>query len=172
MIAEDFSTLVTLYKDKVFNTCLGFVKNSEDAKDLAQEVFVEIYRKGTSFRGESHLSTWIYRIAVNKSLEYIRKNSRQKRNGSREAMNPVFETTEFNHPGVKLENQERSRLLFAAIESLPTDQKVAFTLQKVEGLTVAEISKVMAKTTSSVESLLHRAKENLRTKLKTYYDEQ
>ena len=76
----------------------------------------------------------------------------------------------FYHPGVSLENKERSAILFAAIDSLPEPQRIAFTLQKVEGLSIEEISKVMLKTLSSIESLLHRAKHNLRIKLNTYYE--
>ncbi|HLF34034.1 MAG TPA: sigma-70 family RNA polymerase sigma factor, partial [Cyclobacteriaceae bacterium] len=76
---QAFRQLVEEYQDKVYNTCLGFVRNEEEADDLAQEVFVEVFSSVQSFRGDSKLSTWIYRIAVTKSLELIRSKKRKKR---------------------------------------------------------------------------------------------
>ena len=82
---------------------------------------------------------------------------------------PVFEIPDFNHPGVKLDNKENARVLFAAINKLPTQQKIAFTLNKVEGLSYKEISEVMETTLASVESLMHRAKNNLKKSLEGYF---
>src|SRR5210317_2479206 len=78
---EAFRYLVDQYQDKVYNTCISFVKNPDDADDLTQEVFLEVYNSIHKFRLESKLSTWIYRISVNKSLEYLRKMKRKKRFG-------------------------------------------------------------------------------------------
>lgn len=169
MADSNFKTIVSTYKNKVFNTCLGFVKNKEDAEDLAQEVFIEVYQKMDSFLGNSEIGTWLYRIAVNKSLESIRKKKRLKRSGEMEGIE-TNEAVSFEHPGIALENKERAAVLFKAIDLLPDGQKVAFTLQKLEGLTVSEIGKVMKKSNSSVESLLFRAKENLKKELKSYYE--
>lgn len=77
---------------------------------------------------------------------------------------------DFNHPGVILENKERSAVLFRAVEKLNDSQKSAFVLSKIEGLSVKEISKIMNLTESSVESLLHRAKNNLKKLLSDYYN--
>ena len=79
------------------------------------------------------------------------------------------EATDFNHPGVQAENKEQSRILFCAIEKLPDSQKIAFTLHKLEGLSYEQIAGVMQKTLSSVESLMHRAKTNLKKALYDYY---
>mgnify|MGYP000663438813 CR=1 FL=1 len=173
---QTFEDIVYEFQDRVYNTCLGFLKNEEDARDAAQNVFIRVYRNMEKFKGESSLGTWIYRIAVNTSLEEIRKSKRKKR-----ITNPMeidstlenqnFQTGYFYHPGVELENKERSAILFQAIDQLPELQKVAFTLHKVEGLTYEEVSKVMEKSLSSIESLMHRAKLNLRSKLKEYYED-
>ena len=167
----DFDQLVSEYKNKIFNTCLGFVKNQEDAEDLAQEVFIEVYKKLDTFRGASKIGTWLYRIAVNKSLEFIRKGKAEKRKAEMHCSGKGSElvSDRFYHPGLSLENKERGAILFEAIDSLSEHQKVAFTLQKVEGLTQSEVAQVMERSEGSVESLLHRAKENLRMKLKEYY---
>jgi RNA polymerase sigma-70 factor (ECF subfamily) len=168
--------IVEKYQDRVYNTCLGFLKNEEEAQDVAQEVFINIFQHLERFKGDASLSTWIYRIAVNKSLEHIRKSRRLKRQGNILGMDSKTEQTipanPFYHPGVELENKERAAILFGAIDQLAEPQKIAFTLHKVEGLSYEEISNIMEKSLSSIESLMHRAKMNLRTKLKDYYEEE
>ena len=77
--------------------------------------------------------------------------------------------TEFNHPGVQLEQKERSEQLFKAINQLPENQKVVFTLHKIDGLTYKEVSEITQKSISSVESLMFRAKKNLQLQLEQYY---
>ena len=110
---EAYAKLLDDYQSLVFNTCLSFVPNIEDAEDLAQEVFVEVYNSVSKFKGNSKLSTWIYRIAVNKSLEFIRKKNTKKRFGFMQSITgnsiPIDKTvyfTEFNHPGIQLEQKE------------------------------------------------------------------
>jgi len=120
------------------------------------------------------LSTWIYRIAVNKSLEYLRKMKRKKRSGflfwiSNEDSESHLEVPDFNHPGVMVENKEKAVILFQAIDNLPENQRIAFTLHKVEDLSYLQIAEVMQKSISSVESLMHRAKKNLKKELYNYY---
>lgn len=168
-----FKELVDLYQKKVYNTCLGFVKNKEEADDLAQEVFIEIFRSIVKFRGESKISTWIYRIAVTKSLQYLRAKSRKKRfayfTGLFLGAESSISMTDFEHPGVIAENKERSKILFHAIDKLPESQKTAFTLHKLENLSYEEIADIMKKSMSSIESIMHRAKLNLQKDLYNYY---
>jgi len=171
---EAFRYLVDQYQDKVYNTCISFVKNPDDADDLTQEVFLEVYNSIHKFRLESKLSTWIYRISVNKSLEYLRKMKRKKRFGFLFAID--FERNqrdnvelELNHPGILAENKEKAAILYRAIEKLPENQRIAFTLHKLEDLSYDQISEIMNKSLSSVESIMHRAKLNLRKELFNYY---
>ena len=81
----------------------------------------------------------------------------------------LHEAPDFHHPGVSLDNKERAAVLFGAIEKLPESQKIAFTLHKMEGLSYQQVSEVMNATVSSVESLLHLARNNLRKHLNDYY---
>lgn len=171
-----YSRLLDEFQHKVYASCLSFVPNREDAEDVAQEVFVEVYNSIHKFKGNAKLSTWIYRIAVNKSLEFIRKKSAKKRfgfmqsiTGSEIPMDKTAYFTEFNHPGIQLENKENSEMLFKAINQLPEAQKVVFTLSKIDGLSYKEISEVTHKSVSSIESLLFRAKKNLQKILTKYY---
>jgi RNA polymerase sigma-70 factor (ECF subfamily) len=167
---------VGTYSSNVFNTALAILQNQEDAEDISQEVFIELFRSVSRFRGESSLSTWIYRITVTKSLEHIRKNSRKKRSGlftrilGTEKTVDISTVDPFYHPGISLENRERSAILFKAIEKLPDNQKIAFLLHKVEGLAQAEIADIMKLSVSAVESLIVRAKQKLKSLLSVYYD--
>lgn len=170
-----FKYLVDTYQTKVYNTVLAIVQNSEEAEDVAQEVFMEVYESIEKFRGEAKVSSWVYRIATTKALEAYRKRKTQKRWGGflsslfGENEEVVHHPADFVHPGVLLENKERSTILFKAISKLADNQKIAFTLHHVEGLSYQEITEVMQLSLSSVESLLFRAKSNLRTLLKEYY---
>lgn len=170
-----FRTIVQKFQNQVYNTCLGFLQNEEDAEETAQDVFIEVYKSVKSFRGDAKLSTWIYRIATTKSLELIRKNKRKKRFAFLQSIGggEYYETAQqatFEHPGVILENKEQAQTLFNTIATLPESQRVAFTLHKVEGLPYAEIATVLDTSVSSVESLMFRARKSLQKKLKTYYE--
>ncbi len=171
-----FREVVDLFRDQVFNTALGLVQNREDAEDITQDVFVEVFQSLGQFRGDSKLSTWIYRITVQKSLEHIRNSRRKKRAGNllsifgKENILPVAASAPFYHPGVKLENKELSAVLFEAISRLTENQRIAFTLHKVEALSYAEITEILQVSLSSVESLMFRAKQNLQKLLSAYYE--
>ena len=173
-----FKTLVVKYQLMVVNTCYGFVHNREDAEDIAQEVFIEVHKSIHKFRKEAKISTWLYRISVNKSLNFIRDNKKntwfqsldilfnsEKKTGKViELSNPVNDT-----PDKIIENKETADFIYEAISTLPENQKVAFTLHKYEDLSYKEIAEVMELSLSSVESVLFRAKKNLQTKLIKQY---
>jgi RNA polymerase sigma-70 factor (ECF subfamily) len=171
-----FKSLVKQFQNKVYSTTLSILQNTEDAEDLTQEVFVEVFQSIHKFKGDSKLSTWIYRIAVTKSLEFLRKKKAKKRFAivrnllGEEEPEPIVQLSDFYHPGIVLENKERAIILFAAIGNLPENQKTAFVLHKLEDLSYEEIAKVMQVTLGSVESLMFRAKKNLRKLLEDYYE--
>ena len=170
---EAFKNLVNAYSDRVYNTALGFLRNPEDAEDVAQEVFIEVFNSIGKFKGDSKLATWIYRITINKSLDFLKKRKSKKRFAfvtsifSKEGA--AEDIPDFEHPGVLMENKERAKVLFSAISKLPDSQKTAFTLNKIEDLTYKEISDIMDTSVSSVESLIYRAKENLKKLLNNFY---
>ncbi len=169
---QAFKELINHFKDKVFNTCYGFVQNKADADDLAQEVFIEIYRSIHNYKGESTLSTWIYRISTNKAIDLLRKNKRQRKAGLHTAEDDELlniQHEDDKNPQEVLEQKERIHVLNQAIAQLPKNQKIAFTLNKYEQLSYKEIAEIMQTSVSSVESLLFRAKGNLQKLLKKYY---
>lgn len=171
-----FKELVESYRNMVVNTCFGLLHNTEDAEDVAQDVFVEVFRSVENFRADSKISTWLYRIAVNRSLNFIRDNQKRKWfqsfedavESKKEALNQLAKGYSDN-PETELENSQRALILHEAIDSLPENQRVAFTLNKYEDLAYKEISEVMNLSVSSVESLIHRAKKNLQKKLYKCY---
>lgn len=170
-----FKELVETRQSLVFNTVLGFLQNQEDAEDVTQDVFIKVFESIEQFKGESALSTWIYRVAVTTALEFIRRKKRKKRFGFLSPIlgddnEPTLELPDFHHPGVSLDNKEKSAILFKAIKELPENQQIAFILNKVEGLSYQEVAEIMKTSLSAVESLLHRAKTNLKEILKKLYN--
>ena len=172
-----FRLLVETYKDRMYHTILGFIQNTEDAEDVLQDVFIKVYEHIGNFKGDSSLATWMYRICVTQSLDVIRKKGRKKRVGTvlsllgigHETENLAIENV---HPGVLAENREQATFLFKAMQELPQNQRAAFVLQRVEGLSQQEIAEVMESSIGAVESLLSRAKQNLKKTLTSYYYEQ
>lgn len=151
----------------VYNTVLGILQQAEEAEDISQEVFIEVYRSIGSFKGDAKLSTWIYRISITKALDRKKYHQRKKRSGGllglfRKNDDLPLEIPDMEHPGVVLANKERSVMLFKALNSLPEDQRVAFVLQKMEGLSQRDIGDILQRSEGAVESLLQRAKINLR----------
>ena len=173
---KSFRELINQFGDRVFNTALGLLQHQENAEDVTQEVFIEIFRSLKHFRGDSSLSTWIYRITMQKALGHIRISRSARRSGilfslfGREDQVNLTSDAPFYHPGILLENKERAAILFRAISKLPVTQRTAFVLHKVEGLSQGEIAEIMDTSVSSVESLIVRAKRKLQVLLSDYYD--
>jgi len=169
-----FKSVVETWQDMVYNTAIGILQNAQDAEDVTQETFMQAFESVASFKGESKFSTWLYRITVSKAMDHIRKKKRKKRFAFIQSLygkndQPVIDPPDFFHPGVSMENKENAAVLFKAMEQLPPNQKTAFVLNKVEGLSYLEIGEVMKITDSAVDALLHRAKANLKKILKDYY---
>jgi RNA polymerase sigma-70 factor (ECF subfamily) len=172
---DAFRELVDEHQKFVTNTCYRFVQIIETAEDITQDVFVEVFRSIHNFRGDSKLSTWIYRIAVTRSLDYLKMMKRKKRFAKLKSIfgdegKEVEISSTHEIPGNKAEDEDRIRILNWALESLAENQRVAFTLSKYDEMTYKEISEIMGTTVSAIESLIHRAKTNLKKKLYKYYE--
>ncbi|MBK8609592.1 MAG: RNA polymerase sigma factor [Chitinophagaceae bacterium] len=169
-----FTRLVDEYQDLVYNTALGIVQNEEDADDITQEVFVQVYQSVSSFRGDSKMSTWLYRITLGKALDHEKKKKRKKRFGVMQRLftgerEDGLTAAEFNHPGIQLEQKENAAALFYALKQIPENQRIAFTLHKLEGRSYQEVAEIMNTSLYAVESLMGRAKGNLKKELEKYY---
>ena len=170
-----FKSFFDHYKKKVYNTAAGFLTNTEEAEDITQEVFIQVFRSIKDFKKNSQLSTWIYRITVTKCLDQLRKKKTKKRFAF---ITDIFEKDDsdkkesfvnYEHPGIETEKKELSVILFKEIDKLPENQRIAFVLNKVEQLGYREISEIMDTSVPAVESLISRAKANLKKKLEKYY---
>lgn len=167
-----FADIVEQSQGMVYNTALSIVQNEADAEDITQEVFIEVYESLDDFREEAQLSTWIYRITVNKALDFEKRKKRHKHGGLLKRIFSVKEEEEpanFNHPGAQLDNKEKAAILFKALKKLPQNQQVAFTLHKIEGLPYKEVAEIMETSLYAVESLMARAKSSLKKILEQYY---
>lgn len=168
-----FRLLVEQYREKVSAICYNFVLNREDARDLAQEVFIEVHASISGFRKEARLSTWIYRIAANKSINFLKKKKRSKfivllDDQISSATAPQFAASG-SESDAGFDDKEMAAMLDKAISSLPDSQRVAFTLSKYDELPYKEIADIMELSVSSVESLIHRAKLRLQKQLSGYF---
>lgn len=169
---RSFSQIVLKYREPVIRICRGYVGSFEDAEDLAQEIFVELYRSAGSFRGDSSVATWIYRIAINKSLNFVRDNRKKFsvfRSADSAGERVLYNSTGDNESDRDIMNSEHAKAIHLALDKLPANQKTAFILNKYEELSYKEISAIMKISHSSVESLIFRAKQNLQKSLLDYY---
>lgn len=164
-----FEQLVHLYEKKVLNMCWYLLHNREEAEDATQDVFIAIYQSKHLFKGESQLSTWIHRIAMNKCLEYIRRSKRKKRFGIKVPIDESFFSLENEsqlNPEEVLIERERSKAFYLAIQQLSDNQRVAYSLHHFEDFSYKEISESMNLSLSAIESLIFRAKQQLIKQLK------
>jgi RNA polymerase sigma-70 factor (ECF subfamily) len=150
----------------VFNLALHYVQNIEDAEEITQDVFVKVFDNLNTFKKQSSLKTWVYRITINQSLDFIKGKNAQKRNFlysifSINDSNFKFQPSNFNHPGIELEQKEACQKIFEAINQLSDNQKTALILLKIEDKSQAETAEIMNLNVKALESLFQRAKNNL-----------
>ena len=150
------------------------MQNIEDAEEITQDVFVQLHQSIGKFQNNSTLKTWIYRITINKCLDFIKhKNSKKRFFIFGTKSNSEFELhkiSNFEHPGILMENKEDAEVLFKVINELSENQKTAFVLSKLDGLSNPEIVAIMEVSVSSVESFVFRAKSTLKDKLSLKFD--
>jgi RNA polymerase sigma-70 factor (family 1) len=161
-----FAALYKAYSDKVYNIAISYTKNAESAQDITQDVFVKIYKYAAKFNWDSALNTWIYRIVVNTCLNYIKKQNKLSIVDDTPTEN---QSVDFNHPGVLIENKENAAILYQVLGKLPNSQKTAFILSYIEELPRQEVADIMETSLKAVESLLQRAKTNMRNELGNLY---
>ena len=172
---SDFTTLYNEYSVLIYNVALNYLQNIEDAEEITQDVFIQLHTSIHKFQEKSSLKTWIYRITINKCLDFIKHKNSQKRFFifGKKSQNEfeVLNISNFEHPGILLENKEKAKLLFGIINELKENQKTAFLLSKVDGLSNPEIAAIMDLSISSVESLVFRAKTTLKDKIANKFEE-
>lgn len=171
-----FSELIESHGDRVFNLCFRMLSNREEAEDLAQEVFITVFKSIDSFRGDSKLSTWIYRIASNLSKNRIKYLARRHDRAraefdesiDREAAAAAIATPkQARRPDDHVEGQELESIMQKAIAELDEDHRILVVLRDIEELSYEEICEITELAEGTVKSRLHRARLALRKKMLT-----
>jgi RNA polymerase sigma-70 factor (ECF subfamily) len=151
-------------RKRVFHTCLGYVQNTSDAEDLTQEVFIKAFEKMSKFRGDSKLSSWILRIAINLAKNYVRDNKKRLNQFPIEDIALLSEDKPYGF------NRQIGTAIRKAVYALPSKQKEVFILSSYLGFSYKEIAQITKYSIASIESLLFRARRNLRKQLQGFYE--
>lgn len=171
---EAYGVLVRRYQDRLYPTVLRLSGCAEDAQDLLQEAFLKAYQKLGHFQGESSFYTWVYRIAVNLALSgRRRRRPTASLNGGRDggAREVTVEARE-SDPTLPLERAERERVVQDALNALAADHRAVVVLKEYDGLRYEEIGAVLGIPVGTVRSRLHRARCELRDRLRPLVDEE
>jgi RNA polymerase sigma-70 factor (ECF subfamily) len=169
-----FQVFVEKYHQLVLNVCNNILNNYDDAMDVSQEVFIKIYESVDSFRRDSKVTTWLYRISVNKSLNYLRSRKKQKWFSSLDVIFGDDKTSSDPEdkelkPGENIELEENKKALYNALRKLPEKQNIAISLNNFEDLSYKEISEVMGISVTEVGVLINRGKKKLHKLIIDYY---
>jgi RNA polymerase sigma-70 factor (ECF subfamily) len=172
-----FRFLVDTFQQQVVNTAYHITGNLEDAEDLSQEIFVDVIRNIHTFRQTSTLATWITRITVNRSINFVKRRNRKS------IYNRVInlfgrEECEYADPvqlarqdSDSIMQQEHRVILYKAVDRLPENQRKAFLLHHFDERSYKEIAEILQTGLPAVESLIFRAKQNLQRSLSGYFTE-
>ena len=161
-----FSTLVDMYKDLVFTLALRMLKNREEAEEVAQDTFIKTYKSIDRFKGDSKLSTWIYRVAYNTCLDRIKKNKKHLNNVEINEFT-VHQVKTIDNALDKIEAKEREEAIQRCISALPSEDSFLLTLYYFDDLSLDEISKIVGITANSIKVKLFRCRKKLATILKS-----
>ncbi len=170
-----FEELISVHQQKVYNMALRMLGNEQDALDISQEVFIKVYKSLSSFQETASFSTWVYRIATNSCLDFLRKNKERKKDLSLDAQ-MVFEDGEVS---LQLEDQtadveksllqkERMQVLYEAIDHLRDEHKKMIVLRELQGLSYQEIADITGMNLGTVKSKMNRARLALKNALEKY----
>jgi RNA polymerase sigma-70 factor, ECF subfamily len=171
-----FAELVELFNHRLITVLHHLLGSAEEAEDLAQEVFLRVYRVRKKYRPRAKFSTWLFTIANNLALNALRSRQRKPvvplnvRDSGPLGPRPAEQLVKdrLNQPVQHMQQQELASIVRKALDELNERQRVAVVLNKFEDMNYAEIAEVMGLTTKGVKSLLSRARENLRVALKDY----
>ena len=165
-----FGELVVRYQDRLYGSVLMMVGSPEDARDLTQEAFVHAFRRLDSFRGDSAFYTWLFRIAINATISFRRKMARRKMVSIEKAREVIGEEPRDGRvdtpPSSRMESQEQQRLVRASLGELSEEFRTAIVLTEIEGMSYEDAAEAIGCPIGTVRSRIHRARNELREKLR------
>ncbi len=157
---EPYDELVRRHQIKIHDLCYKMIRNYDDARDLAQETFIKAFRKINTFRGRSKFSTWLYRIAMNNCLNFL------KRQRPTEQLFDEIRIAKSDDPVQIFRNKRFREQLREAVAKLPEVQRAVFTLRTLEDFSYEEVSGILKKPVSTIKVNHHLAVKNLRNQMK------
>ena len=168
--AEAFGELVKPYQDRLYNTLYRILGSREDAAEVLQDGLIRAFRRLGSFHRQSAFYTWLYRVTVNVALSRRRRKRRRPVTTDIGSSGELTGHPELGDPGRNLEAQERRRMIEQALSGVPEVFRVALVLKEIDGLKYEEIAKVLRLPVGTVRSRLHRARNEMRIRLKPLID--
>lgn len=168
---DAFAELVRRYQKKIFNTIFQFTRNHPDTDDLAQETFMNAYKSLQKFRQKANFHTWLYRIAVNTTMNFLRKKQREK--GREKFAEDQFPSGEVkfssSSPEYQSQKKQFKEKLKEAVDSLPLAYKATFVLIAYQDLTHSQAAEVLGCSEKTVSWRIHKARKILQNKLDPYF---
>jgi len=177
---QAFQKLVEKYQRKVYGVCIGMLKDEADSKDVSQEVFIKVYRYIDNFNFESSFYTWLYRITVNKCIDFIRKQKRKKevdyddeilRDGDVEGDEHILPSRLGIDPDKAYGRKELRANMLKALETLSEKHRTILVLREVEGLSYLEMAEVLDVSKGTVMSRLYHARRYFQEAVEEYVGE-
>ena len=172
IVAEDFSAMVEKYSDMAYNIALRMLRNPSDAEDAVQEAFLAAYRAFPTFKGQSKVSTWLYRIVVNACLMKLRKEKAKANYLTLTGYDDLVVRDWRNDPEEAAINGELHEAIEDGLRRLQPDQRATIVLKDVQGLSSEEAAEALEIGMAAFKSRLHRARILLRKYLETYLGKQ
>lgn len=171
---EAFGRLVIRYQDRLYNTIVRVMGTSDEARDIAQDAFVQAFQKLSTFRGQSAFYSWLFRIAVNTAVSHQRKTRRSpssidaaREQSGAEPIDPHQAAA----PSHALELIEQQTQIREALNELNAEYRTVLVLKDIEGLKYEQIAEILEVPIGTVRSRIHRARGDLREKLARLFDE-
>ncbi len=158
--SKAFRNIVENHKSRVFTIAFRIVKNKEEAEEIAQDAFLNVFNSISNFKGDSQFSTWLYKITYNLSISHLRKKKRDIVNID-EILISDFEIFETYHDFSLLEKEEQKSALEAAINKLSEEEATIITLYYLQEISIEEISEITGNSKSNVKVILFRSRKKL-----------
>jgi len=159
--SQGFDALVKKYQNNILNIVYSLIGQDRESEDIAQEVFLKVYHNLKSFRKQSQFSTWLYRITVNTTYDFLRRRKNLVSDDAALEAGSIVRGI----PQEALLTKERDIMVRKALKSVPIKYRTTLVLKDVEGLSYAEISKVLSCSIGTVESRIYRARQFLKAEL-------
>ena len=170
--------LISKYQDRIYNVILKICQNNHDAAELTQDTFVKLIENINTFKGKSSFYTWLFRVAVNLTLNYCKRKQKHKAqsletpvgtklDGTKSQLGALMTDKKAVDPVVMAQNKEVSEIIARSLSQLDDNHRVIIVLRDIEGMTYAEIADAIGIDLGTVKSRLSRARTNLRKILET-----